>query len=303
MTPRNIWNKAKIVTNCLYGNIKIFPYFLFGPLGIKPIISSRNDSPQLIVSLTSYGRRVKKTVYYTIISILNQSYRPDRIILWLDKSWNIDNLPPRLKALMQKGLEIKFCNDILSYKKLIPTLNIAQNDIIITIDDDVYYSKNIIKLLYSNYLIHPQGIHCTQALFVEKKDDGTFLPYKTWKRANTYDEKDSYRLFPIGEGGILYPPASLYKDVIQRDLFQKLCPYADDVWFWFMAKLNNRQHYLVSNKKMYYSFDALYQFFHKGTALTHSNKRENRNDIQMMNVLKYYSHLISNCNNKLHLYI
>ena len=294
MIKKNSWNKVKLIFNCLYGNIKIFPYFLFGPIGIKSLVPKKHNSPELIVSMTSYGRRVRKTVYYTIISLLNQSFRPDRIILWLDESWNHNNLPSRLKALKQKGLEIRFCQDILSYKKLIPSLNIAPNDIIITVDDDVYYFKDFIKLLYNNYLIHPQGIHCTQAVYIEKKEDGTFLPYKTWKKAVVYSDKDSYRLFPIGEGGILYPPGSLFKDVCHKDLFQKLCPYADDVWFWFMAKLNGKQHYLVTTQKLYYSFDALYQFFHKGAALTHSNKKENKNDIQIMNVLKYYSHLISN---------
>jgi hypothetical protein len=36
--------------------------------------------------------------------------------------------------------------------------------------------------------------------------------------------------------GILYPPGCLHRDATRRDLFLKLCPFSDDMWFYFMAR-------------------------------------------------------------------
>ena len=48
---------------------------------------------QLIVSLTSYRERFKD-LPITIYSILNQSLKPDRVILWLDEEYeDLTNLP------------------------------------------------------------------------------------------------------------------------------------------------------------------------------------------------------------------
>lgn len=291
MSMQKAYNRIVLFFDALWGNILILPYAIFGVFGIKKLELSENR-PHLVVSLTSYGRRVKKTVYYTIISLLKQSRRPNRIILWLDDSWNTENLPSRLRALTKLGVEINFCPDIRSYKKLIPTLQIACDDIIITVDDDVYYSSNLLSILYNSYLKQPESVQCTRALHVGVYHDGTLAPYKTWNKATDADDLADTPVFPIGEGGILYPPGSLFKDVTRKDLFQALCPNADDIWFWCMAKLNNRSHNVVTSKKLYYSFDALYQYFHKGAALTHSNRIENKNDVQFDNVIKHYPNII-----------
>ena len=49
-----------------------------------------NEQTDVIVSLTSYGRRVEKgVVCYSVYSILRQTLQPQRIILWLSKTeWN-----------------------------------------------------------------------------------------------------------------------------------------------------------------------------------------------------------------------
>lgn len=288
MMTQKIYKKFKLVINSLVGNIIILYYRFWGYKHLKHL--KRGYNPELIVSLTSYNRRVKHTVYYTILSLFKQSIPPNRIILWLDNSWSPNNIPPNLIRLMHLGLEIKYCENIGSYKKLIPTLRVAPNDIIITVDDDVFYSSNFIKKLYNSYLMAPNLIHCTQALRISVENHLNFKPYNTWNKFDTIGP--SKHIFPIGEGGVLYPPNSLYHDIINIELFMNLCPNADDIWFWMMAKLNSREHRLVTDKKMYYSFDAIYQYFHKGTALTHSNKKQNKNDIQLNNVLKYYSDII-----------
>lgn len=272
-----------LIVNALIGILK--KYLLLARRIPKLSRNSINSNDEIVVSLTSYGRRVSSTVYYTLLSIFQQSLRPNRIILWLDnENWNDQNIPLKLRKLQENGLEIKYTTDIKSYKKLIPTLKLCPDNIIITVDDDVIYSSNLIANLYSAYSLEPNQIHCTYAKYIPIKKD-EFKEYKQWKVVTT---DDSENVFPIGVGGVLYPPNSLAKEVTNSKLFLKLCPLADDIWFWFMAKLNGTGHHHVYSSQSYYSFDALFQAFHRGTALTHSNVGNNNNDLQLEAVIEYF---------------
>ena len=73
---------------------------------------------ELIVSLTSYPRRFP-ILKFTIRSLLNQTVRPDRVILWLAED-DVTYLPSAVRRLA--GLEVRTCPDLRSFKKLIPAL-------------------------------------------------------------------------------------------------------------------------------------------------------------------------------------
>jgi hypothetical protein len=94
-------------------------------------------------------------------------------------------------------------------------------------------------------------------------------------------------LFPTGGAGCLYPPGSLHKDTTNKELFMKLCPNADDVWFWVMARLQSTKHVTVQTNQ-FLILDLLYEFTHKGAALQHKNVYENANDVQLKQVLQHY---------------
>ena len=50
----------------------------------------------------------------------------------------------------------------------------------------------------------------------------------------------SGRIIQTGVGGVLYPPGSLKKEMIDEALFTRLAPTADDIWFWAAAVANGR---------------------------------------------------------------
>ncbi|MBD5183352.1 MAG: glycosyltransferase family 2 protein [Bacteroidales bacterium] len=257
-------------------------------LSIKslPFIKTKKEHPQLIVSLTSYGRRVHKTVYYTLISLFEQSRLPDRIILWLDEdNFSFDNIPENLRKLQNHGLEIKFCKDIKSYKKLIPSLEAFPNDIIVTIDDDVVYPKYFINLLYDAYTSHPECIQACVAREVEIQN-GELVPYNQWRMAT----KESKSISPIGFGGILYPPYSLSQEVFNEDKFMSICPSADDIWFFVMAKIKGTKYnYLNIDRSDYFGIDNVYQYFHKDGALSNINVKGSNNIDQLENCIRNYN--------------
>lgn len=196
------------------------------------ITKERYTNHDIIVSLTTYGKRIND-VAFTIESIMQQSIKPNRIILWLDNSFKEKKLPQSLLFQKKRGLEIAFCTDIRSYKKLVPALCTYPNDAIITIDDDCLYDYDILERLITAYLQDPQYIYCTR--FHRMTFAGTnILPYNKWKWRSNIEEA-SHLNFATGVGGILYPPHSLDDEVTNETVFMDICKYADDVWFKAMA--------------------------------------------------------------------
>ena len=257
----------------------------------------RDNKPRLIVSLTSFPERMYD-VHYTLYSLLNQSLKPDTVILWLAKEQfpNLEqDVPSEVLKLRNNGLVIKWCEDIRSYKKLVPTLNEFSNDIIITADDDIYYPPQWLELLYSAYLKNPHAIHCHRGHRLTFSSNGEILPYKKWKHRIS-SSVPSFINFFTGAGGVLYPPHSLYKDVTEKKLFQKLAPNADDIWFWAMAVMNNTPINIVQHnlRGLIYVNPEREMRISGEFTLAMLNCSEGRNDIQLKTVIEHYPHIKEN---------
>ena len=105
-----------------------------------------SDNNNITVSLTTFGKRIDD-VYLAIESIAKQTLKPNRVILWLSKDEFFNKkLPITLTNLQKRGLEIKYCKDLKSYNKIIPTIKECPNDLIITIDDDIIYNFDLIEV-------------------------------------------------------------------------------------------------------------------------------------------------------------
>jgi hypothetical protein len=209
-------------------------------------LSPGTGTPQFIVTLTSYGERIVKTAPYSIYTLFRQSLMPDRIILWLAEGTAV---PAVLEGLKNNGLEILFYRDIKSYKKLIPALRLFPNDVLITADDDVYYPRRWFKELKEAYLHDPAAIYCHRAHEITVDGDKKIQPYGEWNLCINRS-RNGRRIFPTGEGGILYPPHSLHPRCMDEAVFQKIAPRGDDIWFWAMAKLQGTKHAVLENSSV-----------------------------------------------------
>jgi hypothetical protein len=190
----------------------------------------------LIVSLTSYPARYP-TLAKTLKSLLDQDVAADRTILWIAHD-DLAALPAEVRALEAHGLEIRACEDMRSFKKLVPALRDFPGACIVTADDDVYYRPGWLGTLVAIAQAKPGavvGYRCNLAL---RHADGSFRPYREWPMATSKsaDTTDGL-LFPTGVGGVLYPPGGFDPQVLDVAAFQALCPRADDVWFFWMARL------------------------------------------------------------------
>jgi hypothetical protein len=216
---------------------------------------------------------------------------PDRIILWLAHT-DKDKITTKLQKLEKQGLEIRFCEDIKSYKKLIPALYEFPNDILITVDDDLLYYKDWFAKLKQGYIDNPQKICCHRAHLIALDNQNKILPYKQWEYCKANFQSPSNLIFPTGCGGILYPPHLLHPTVINEKQFMELCPQGDDIWFWAMAKLQGTEYYVVPNG--HNSDNKKNDLQNKGgeEPLWHKNIEENRNDKQIKAVLEKYPETI-----------
>lgn len=202
-------------------------------LGISKEKYCNND---IIVSITTYGKRIYD-VHLTIESIMEQTMKANRIILWLDYSFENKPLPNAIRLLQERGLEIMFCKDIRSYKKLIPALKAFPEDVIITFDDDVIYEFDLLEKFILSYKENPSFIYCGRMHKMQFDKKERLLPYSQWKW-NQNEVEASLLNFPTGVGGILYPPHSLDDEVFNESVFMDICKYADDIWFKAMAIKN-----------------------------------------------------------------
>ncbi|MGL1044547.1 hypothetical protein ACSTD6_20285 [Vibrio vulnificus] len=242
---------------------------------------------EVIVSLTSYSKRIR-TVHLTIESLAKQSNKANRIILWLDESEvTLESIPNELKKQIDRGLDVRFCKNIKSYKKLIPTLQIFPNADIITVDDDVIYPSNMISKFIENRNKYPGVILCNRAHLMKVTSNDTLFPYMDWEFCTNSTLVSKY-VFATGIGGVYYPSKSLHTDVTHDDVFMELCPTADDVWFKFMALRNNTETKRISSifpfELSFLSDDSV-----QDIALSNENNSDvNKNDIQIRNLMNMY---------------
>lgn len=119
---------------------------------------------KIIVTFTSWKKRIHLCAH-TVDLILNQSMRPDKLILNL----STDEFPNKEKELPKTLVEKQ--NDIFEihwvkedtkvYKKILPTLDRYPDDVIISIDDDIEYPKNFIEAMYTKFIEYGKKLPIT----------------------------------------------------------------------------------------------------------------------------------------------
>lgn len=199
------------------------------------LLNAKAPRLPVIVSLTSIPSRLE-IIHLTIRSLLTQSCPAEKIILWLNDSLR-DQLPQSLRELEGEVFEIRYVNLTCSHRKLIHSLELYPDTTIVTCDDDLMYDATWLYRLYQSHIQHPQDIIAHECRLITFTTLGKPAPYVEWKTEARTDFTAPW-LMPIGYGGILYPPHCLYADVQNRELFLRLTPKADDLWFKAMSYLS-----------------------------------------------------------------
>ncbi len=247
-------------------------------------LNTKEREKKIIFSLTSFPDRID-TIWICIETLMRQSLKPDKIILWLAKEqFPEQKLPNSLLNLENKGLSIRWCDeDLRSHKKYYYAFQEFPNDIIITFDDDVYYPNNVTKELYK---LHKQNPDCICSNKVNKMlfADNRLSPYNKWIHNYKSNFVPSYELVQIGISGVLYPPNCFTKEVFQKEVFRKLCFYADDLWLKVCSLLNNKK--VITSK--YFNKELVPIKYTQRVGLFKINVFDDKNDSQLKNVLTHF---------------
>ncbi|RDU65474.1 glycosyltransferase [Helicobacter sp. MIT 14-3879] len=255
-----------------------------------PLDSKKGD---FIVSLTTFPQRIH-ILKYTLHSIFMQNLIPKKVILSLSLEEFIDKkLPNEIMEFSKFGLEILWNdNNLRQYNKIIPVLKAYPNEVIVTLDDDIYYPQNLLKGLYNSYLSNKNVIWVQRGRILTYSSNkiDTFFNWKLVKKHNKkYQNKPLFNIFLEGVGGVLYPPNSLHRDVLDEDKFLTLSPKADDVWLWAMAVLNKSKICVVSQNLMANGNAMIISPYEKSLWLDNLTFG---NDIQLSNILKAYPKIL-----------
>lgn len=241
----------------------------------------------LVVSLTSYPPRYTMLAK-TLKSLLMQNVKPDHLILWLAVGTE-SSLPDDVLALQANGLEIRYCDELWSYKKIIPALETFPEAYIVTADDDLYYDKKWLKTIVQGVDSEKPVIVCRRAHRPVLRK-GELAPYGDWEHDVVTSGAIDDCIFPTSGAGALYPPGSLSLEVFDRDVFMSVCRFADDVWLFVMALRRGSKFRQVGGGFAQIAWDSA-----PSTSLLHHNITGGGNDRQLAAVLEHYgsSDLIS----------
>jgi len=240
--------------------------------------NEHNLPAPLIISLTSFPPRFA-TLHLTLKCLLLQNIKPDRVILWISHS-DKNTIPRNINSLKKFGLEIKFHDDIKSYKKIIPTIETNPEAFIVTADDDLYYPKPWLNHLASSFNPKENNVICHRAHEIKFKN-AVIQPYKNWD-LNTVNSKSNL-IFPTSGAGALYPPRCFHNDITNELIFTKLCPNADDIWLYWMMRLNGYTAKKTESNGRIYTWPKSQSF-----ALKNTNYLNDGNDKQIKAMIKHY---------------
>lgn len=252
------------------------------------VSSQKYGESELIVSLTTYGKRFY-SVATTIESIMQGTIKPNRIVLWLDLSFEKKSIPVALQKQVERGLEICFCKDIKSYQKLIPSLKKYPEATIITIDDDAIYDYDLVERLLYFHSIFPNMIIANRVHQIKLDHNKKPVSYNKWRWRKTLDDESPLN-FMTGVGGVLYPLHCLDDEVFNESVFFDICQYNDDIWFYAMA-LKKGTIVKKSISHSQYGEDFVLNEDVQDISLNEQNlnKQNCRNDIQFKAVLDKYN--------------
>lgn len=221
-------------------------YFFFSNKNRHKCLPSSNE---IIVSLTSFPARISR-VWLVIETILHQTLKPVKIMLWLSKDQfprGMSELPRRLVSQTSRGLDIKFVDgDIRSHKKYYYCFKEYPDSVVFMIDDDILYPSNIVSYSYSLLQEKPSAIIANFGFEFFWDDNKGYISYV---RNNDSRTVNTSFFFGTG-GGTMLCPSKLNQCIDPLEKIIKMCPTADDIYLNGIARIAKMDILVASNNPL-----------------------------------------------------
>jgi hypothetical protein len=234
------------------------------------------------VSLTSFPARIGKT-WIAVETLLRQDSPPDAVFLILSEAeFPSRYLPRKIRQQQGRGLEVYWTRDNThSFKKLAPLRAAHPTATIVTVDDDFFYEPWMLSSLLLAAKKYPNSIVGHRGQEMEFGPRG-LMPYRQWPSATLGSA--SGRIVLGSGGGVLFPPDSLPIDLLcDMNLAQELCPTADDIWYWALARVAENPTVCLGSR-WFSPVDR-----QSPTPGLWDTNRDGGNDVQLARVIRYFN--------------
>jgi hypothetical protein len=246
------------------------------------INSKNNREEKVFISLTSYPQRFD-TIIPCLKSLLLQTVKPDKIQVWLDCAPEL--VTNNMLALEKYGVEYHFITiNLKPHNKYFFAMQQYPDALIITVDDDIIYPKDLVKKLISCHKKYPTSVCANRVHKMTFTQGKTLKRYNDWEQDYVGLKTPSHILLATGVGGVLYPPHCLDERVFSIGLIKKYCLTADDIWLKAMEVLNNTKVVWTGLKGI---INTRIEEAQK-TGLLNENVTKNKNDIFIQNIITLY---------------
>ncbi|MCR5622760.1 MAG: hypothetical protein K6G18_13045 [Treponema sp.] len=270
---------------------------IIDPSEDTPPLQSLTDSMTLpdrilehiVVSLTTYPARFT-SVCKTLRTLLCQTLRPDRIVVYLD--CGEDEVTDEMRSFTAQGVEYRFgLENLKAHNKYFYAMQEFPESLVVTVDDDMLYPTDTVESLYRSYRLHPECVSARRVHRMLFDKTGGVLPYLEWFGSWTVVQP-SHLLFATGVGGVLYPPHCIDGRVFNKELIKSVCLNNDDIWLKFMELLCGTKVVWVANSCPTPSIIEGSQ----DVGLQHINNGRRENDVQMANMFRLFGDEIAAVN-------
>lgn len=191
---------------------------------------------KVIVSMTTIPGR-KDRLEQNLDAILNQSYLFDTLVINVDDNLTDEDYAyyDELSKIDSRIVINKADAKWRSCNKLLPTIKLYPDDVIITVDDDIYYPVNCFKYLVEQYEKTPDCViaHEVNPISVDKDNFITFH--------NAYDVKLMQRQFGKYLSNCCLFPPHIFDGTDLYDYDKMMhCTNGthDELWFWVNSLSN-----------------------------------------------------------------
>ena len=241
----------------------------------------------IYISLTSIFQR-QHTLFKCLTSILRLHLRPTKCFIYLseepyliDKGFkNKEITNDNLKKILENNIfQVKWVKNTGPYRKLIPLLKEKwdENCLIFTFDDDLILHPQILSYYMNDFIkyrccISYRGFNTT----INNIDE---FNYSNRTKQST---RSKFNFANSGVGMITHP-AFFHKEdlILNEDIFLKICPTADDLWYYICRVLNNIPTIIVPYENRLFSVG-----YDRDTALWH-NYNEFKNKTIFKNIIAF----------------
>ncbi len=247
--------------------------------------STEQRDKKIIVAIASFPPRLK-TLDRGIKSLMTQTIKPDKIIVYLSDETKDSDIPDSLRDLEQYGLTLRTgCENIICHKHYYYSMQEYPDDIVIIVDDDCIYDKDMIESLMNSYKKYPNAISARRAHKMLLDEYGKLLPYNEWQMECKEYDNPSMEYFVTILGGTLFPPGLLPRELLfDLDTIKDTCYKNCDVWLKFMEIYNNIPVVIVKAEHIHPILIENTQY----CGLVNTNVAQGFNDVYINNLIRHF---------------